>query len=81
MTGSQARWPTGAAAPGGGLSAGVYLAFSTVAMPGPRKLPPAHAISAMNSINKAAPGNPLLMLVPFGTGIVWPHRVICVPTP
>jgi hypothetical protein len=35
----------------------------------------------MNSINKAAPSNPLLMLVPFGTGIVWPHRVICVPTP
>jgi hypothetical protein len=27
MTGSQARWLTAAAAPGGGLSAGVYLAF------------------------------------------------------
>ena len=59
----------------------MYLAFSTFVMPGLRKLPPAHAISAMNSISKAAPGNPLLMLVLFGTGIVWPHRVICVPTP
>jgi uncharacterized membrane protein len=52
------------------LSAGVYLAFSTFVMPGLRKLPPAHAISAMNSINKAAPSNPLLTLVLFGTGIV-----------
>jgi len=52
------------------LSAGAYLAFSTFVMPGLRKLPPAHAISAMNSINKAAPSNPLLMLVLFGTGIV-----------
>ena len=59
----------------------MYLAFSAFVTPGLRKLPPAHAISAMNSINKAAPGNPLLMPVPFGTGIVWPHRVICVPTP
>ena len=81
MTGSQARRLTAAAAPGGGLSAGVNLAFTTVLTPGLRKLPSAHAISAMNSIDKAAPGNPLLMLVPFGTGIVWPHRVICVPTP
>ena len=48
----------------------MYLAFSTVVMPGLRKLPPAHAISAMNSINKAAPSNPLLMLALFGAGIV-----------
>lgn len=39
MTGSWARWLTVAAALGGGLSAGVYLAFSTVVMPGLRKLP------------------------------------------
>ena len=39
MTGSQARQLTVAAALGGGLSAGVYLAFSTVVMPGLRKLP------------------------------------------
>jgi uncharacterized membrane protein len=38
MTGSQTRRLT-AAALGGGLNAGVYLAFSTVVMPGLRKLP------------------------------------------
>jgi uncharacterized membrane protein len=59
-----------AAAPGAGLSAGVYLAFPAFVMPGLRKLPPAHAISAMSSTSKAAPGNPLLMLVLSGTGIV-----------
>lgn len=65
-----ARSLTAAAAIGAGLSAGVYLAFSTFVMPGLRKQPPVHAISAMNSINKAAPSNPLLMLVLFGTGIM-----------
>jgi uncharacterized membrane protein len=59
-----------AAALGAGLSAGVYPAFPAFVMPGPRKLPPAHAISAMSSTSKAAPGSPLLMLVPSGTGIV-----------
>ena len=39
MTGSWARSLTAAAAPGGGQSADVYLAFSTVVMPGLRKLP------------------------------------------
>lgn len=39
MIGSQARQLTVAAALGGGLNAGVYLAFSTVVMPGLRKLP------------------------------------------
>jgi uncharacterized membrane protein len=39
MIDSQARWLTVAAAIGGGLSAGVYLAFSTFVMPGLRKLP------------------------------------------
>ena len=39
MTGSQTRRLTVAAALGGGLNAGVYLAFSTVVMPGLRKLP------------------------------------------
>lgn len=58
------------AAIGAGLSAGVYLAFSTFVMPGLRKQSPRSAISAMNSINKAAPSSPLLMLVLFGTAIV-----------
>jgi uncharacterized membrane protein len=48
----------------------MYLTWPALVTPGLRKLPPAHAISAMNSINKAAPSNPLLMLVLFGTGIV-----------
>jgi len=39
MTGSYARQLTVAAATGGGLNAGGYLAFSTFVMPGPRKLP------------------------------------------
>lgn len=58
------------AAIGAGLSAGVYLAFSTLVMSGIRKLSPSQAISTMNGINKAAPANPLLMLVLFGTGVV-----------
>ena len=73
MTGRYPRGLTVTAAIGVGLSAGVYLAFLTFVMPGLRKQPPAHAIDAMSSINKAAPGNPLLMLVLFGTGIA------CVP--
>jgi uncharacterized membrane protein len=70
MIDSYARGLTLAGAIGAGLSAGVYLAFSTFVMPGLRKEPSSRAISAMNSINKAAPGNPLLMLVLFGTGIL-----------
>jgi uncharacterized membrane protein len=46
------------AALGAGLSAGVDLAFSTFVRPGLRKLPPAHAISAMSSNSKTAPGQP-----------------------
>jgi hypothetical protein len=38
MTGSYSRWLTSPRARGG-LSADVYLAFSTVVMPGLRKLP------------------------------------------
>ena len=39
MTGSYSRRLTAAAAPGAGLSAGVYLAFPAFVMPGRRKLP------------------------------------------
>ena len=39
MTGSRARSLTAAAAPGGGLSAGVCLALPAVVTPGLRKLP------------------------------------------
>jgi len=55
---------------GAGIAAGVYFAFSTLVIGGIRKLTSAQAISAMQAINKAAPANPLLMLVLFGTGIV-----------
>lgn len=59
-----------AAAIGAGVTAGVYFAFSTFVMPALRKLSHTQAISTMNSINKAAPNNPLFMLALFGTGIV-----------
>jgi uncharacterized membrane protein len=70
MTDTYARTLTSAATIGAGLSAGVYLAFSTLVMGGIRKLTPSQAITAMKSINRAAPTNPLLMLVLFGTGII-----------
>lgn len=61
---------TAIAAVGAGLSAGVYLAFSTFVMPGLRDQPPRQAIGAMNAINRAAPQSPLLMLVLLGTGLL-----------
>lgn len=70
MTGGYAQVVTLAAAIGAGLSAGVYLAFSTFIMPGLRTLPAPRAITAMNSINRAAPSNPVLMLLLFGTGVL-----------
>jgi uncharacterized membrane protein len=70
MTDTYTRALAIAAAIGAGLSAGVYLAFSTLVMNGIRRLTPSQAISAMNGINRAAPASPLLMLVLFGTGIV-----------
>ena len=69
MTDTYTRTLTVAAAIGAGLSAGVYLAFSTFVMGGIHRLSPSQAISAMNGINKAAPANPLLLLVLFGTGV------------
>ena len=70
MTDTYTRTLAVIAAIGAGLSAGVYLAFSTLVMSGIHRLTPSQAISAMNGISKAAPANPLLMLVLFGTGIV-----------
>jgi uncharacterized membrane protein len=69
MTDTYTRTLTIVAAIGAGLSAGVYLAFSTLVMGGIRRLSPSQAISTMNGISKAAPANPLLMLVLFGTGV------------
>jgi uncharacterized membrane protein len=42
-------------AAGAGLAAGFYFAFSAVVMRALDRLPPAEGISAMQSINKAAP--------------------------
>jgi len=70
MIDTYSRGLTLGGAVGAGVAAGVYLAFSTFVMPGLRRLPPAQAISAMNGINKAAPANPLLMLLLFGTAVV-----------
>jgi uncharacterized membrane protein len=70
MTDTFTRVLTIIAVVGGGLSAGVYLAFSTFIIAGIRRLPPAQAISAFNGINRAAPASPVFMLVLFGTGLV-----------
>lgn len=70
MIETYSRELTAAAAIGAGLSSGVYLAFSTFVLRGLHRLAASRAIRAMNSINKAAPNSPLLMLVLFGTGIV-----------
>lgn len=70
MSGTVVGLLTLVAAVGAGLSAGVYLAFSTVVVPGLNTRTPREAIVAMNAINHAAPRNPLLLLVLLGTGLV-----------
>jgi uncharacterized membrane protein len=54
------------AALGCALAAGVFFAFSTFVMSGLDRTPPATAVAAMQGINRAAPGPPL-MAVLFGT--------------
>jgi uncharacterized membrane protein len=61
-----------AAAIGAGLSAGVFLAFSTFIMKALGRLPAAQGIAAMQAINRAAPA-PLFMLALFGTA------ALCIP--
>jgi uncharacterized membrane protein len=63
-----ARPLTVACAIGAGLVAGVYFAFSTFVMRGLRTIQPTAGLSAMQSINKAAP-NPLFMIALIGTGL------------
>lgn len=55
-----------AAALGAGLSAGVFLAFSSFVMTGLGRLPDAVGVAAMQAINRAAP-SPVFMIVLFGT--------------
>jgi uncharacterized membrane protein len=57
------------AAIGAGLVGGVLFAFSTFVMRALRQLPPAQGLSAMQSINKAAP-TPLFMLALLGTAVI-----------
>ena len=57
------------AAVGSGLVAGVFFAFSSFVMPALRRLPDEQGISAMQSINKAAP-TPVFMSALFGSAAV-----------
>src|SRR5919106_1978520 len=51
---------------GCGLVAGVFFAFSSFVMPALKRLPPAHGIATMQSINKLAV-TPAFMTALFGT--------------
>ena len=68
MASGFARPLTVACAIGAGLVAGVYFAFSTFVMRGLREVPAATGMSAMQSINRAAP-NPLFVVALVGTGL------------
>jgi uncharacterized membrane protein len=57
-----------ATALGSGLNAGVFFAFSTFVMPALKRLPAAHGIAAMQSINKLAV-TPAFMAALFGTAV------------
>ncbi len=53
---------------GCGLVAGVFFAFSTFVMPALRRLPTAHGVAAMQSINKLAV-TPAFMMALLGTAV------------
>jgi uncharacterized membrane protein len=57
-----------ATALGCGLVAGVFFAFSSFVMPALKRLPPAHGIAAMQSINKLAV-TPAFMTALVGTAV------------
>ena len=57
-----------ATALGSGLNAGVFFAFSTFVMPALKRLPAAHGIAAMQSINILAV-TPAFMAALFGTAV------------
>jgi uncharacterized membrane protein len=54
-------WATLIAAVGCGLVAGVFFAFSGFVMAGLNRLPAAHAVAAMNAINRTAVLPPLMI--------------------
>lgn len=53
---------------GCGVVGGVFFAFSVFVMKALGKLPPSQGVTAMQSVNTAAP-TPLFMLALFGTGL------------
>jgi uncharacterized membrane protein len=69
MIDSYPRTLTFVATIGAGLVAGVLFAFSTFVMKALRDLPGTQGLSAMQSINRAAP-NPLFMIVLLGTALL-----------
>lgn len=62
-------WLILVAAVGAGLTAGVFLAFSSFVMTGLGRAPAPVGVRAMQEINRAAP-NPVFMLTLFGTALL-----------
>jgi uncharacterized membrane protein len=62
-------WLTLVVGLGAGLTAGVFLAFSSFVMTGLGRAPAAVAVRAMQEINRAAP-NPVFMATLFGTALL-----------
>jgi uncharacterized membrane protein len=62
-------WLVLVAAVGAGLTAGVFLAFSSFVMTGLGRAPAPVGVRAMQEINRAAP-NPVFMLTLFGTAVL-----------
>ena len=68
MTGNVARLAT-VTAVGAATTGGVFFAFSTFVMRALRDLEPRQGLTAMQSINRAAP-NPLFMTLLLGTAVL-----------
>lgn len=61
---------TAICAVGAAMASGTFFDFSTFAMRGLKRLPPARGAAAMQEINREAP-TPLFMTVLFGTGLAF----------
>ena len=68
-SGTLLSWLILVAAVGAGLTAGVFLAFSSFVMTGLGRAPAPVGVRAMQEINRAAP-NPVFMLTLFGTALL-----------
>jgi uncharacterized membrane protein len=69
VSGTSLSWLILVAGVGAGLTAGVFLAFSTFVMTGLGRAPAAVGVRAMQEINRAAP-HPVFMLTLFGTALL-----------